>query len=207
MALESVPGNPDAAAGSALQRRSVGANGASLEIPGRQARPESGMEFLNQRRKDHLLVPGFPCSQLLLALQTPEAHQIAKTPQNRVKTRKPVLHFVSSTGLKTLASAGSFPPNRQEMTSLPQVHHGQRWPRAPRSQGPSETLALSGIRISPPALLAGMMLELILEPLQTRFDLEATGRFGLARADSHPQPSHSAPIQINLRGSRRQFGP
>ncbi|MXQ87264.1 hypothetical protein E5288_WYG007649 [Bos mutus] len=34
MALESVPGNLDAATGSELQRRSVGANGASLEIPG-----------------------------------------------------------------------------------------------------------------------------------------------------------------------------
>ena len=82
MALESVPGNPDAAAGSALQRQSVGANGASLEIPGRQARPESGMEFLDQGRKDHLLAPGSLCSQLLLALQTPEPHQISKTPQN-----------------------------------------------------------------------------------------------------------------------------
>lgn len=67
------------------------------------------------------------------------------------------------------------------MTSLPQVHPGQPWPRAPRSQGRSETLVLSGIRISRPVLLAGMMLELILEPLQTSFDLEATGRFGLAR--------------------------
>lgn len=126
MALESVPGNPDAAAGSALQRRSVGTNGASLEIPGRQARPESGMEFLDQRRKDHLLAPGIPYSQLLLALQNPEPHQIAKTPQNKVKSRTLALHFVSSTGLKALASASSFSPNRQEMTSLPQVHPGQR---------------------------------------------------------------------------------
>lgn len=85
----------------------------------------------------------------------PEPHQISKTPQNRVKSRTLVLHFVSSTGLKALAFDSSFSPNRQEMTFLPQVHSGQRWPRGPRFQGRSETLALSGIRISRPALLAG----------------------------------------------------
>ena len=94
------------------------------------------------------------------------------------------------------------------MTFLPQVHPGQRWPRAPRFQGRSETLALSGIRISRPALLAGMMLELILEPLQTSFDLEATREGSAWRGQAlDPQPSHSPPIQIKLRGSRRRFGP
>lgn len=63
---------------------------------------------------------------------------------------------------------------------MPPVHPEQRRPRAPRSQGRSKTLALSGTRISCPALLwggAGKMLELILEPLQpTRAEPSSAGR-------------------------------